>query len=192
MSSFWKTSVTMTLVISALILGLPSSLSAQRADQIAASRVLGPHWKHVSRTAGMVFAGTVLSVEPSGRSYSMPSVEMKFRVDRAIAGVQAGQVLTIHEWAGAAAGHPRIRVGQRLLLLLYSPSWLGLTSPVGGATGQIALDERGEIRQRHARSQIPDSPATGSSIRSASSAAASPPAITVAQLERAIRSAREE
>src|SRR5206468_10130236 len=69
----------------------------------------------------------------------------KFRVDRAIAGVQSGQVLTVREWAGAWPLHRAMRGGQRLLIFLYPPSRLGLTSPVGGPLGQVVLSSLGEI-----------------------------------------------
>jgi hypothetical protein len=39
----------------------------------------------------------------------------------------------------------RYRVGQRLMLFLYAPSALGLTSPVGGRAGEFALDRDGRI-----------------------------------------------
>jgi hypothetical protein len=39
----------------------------------------------------------------------------------------------------------RYRVGERVLLFLYSPSKLGLTSPVAGAMGRFAMDSRGMI-----------------------------------------------
>jgi hypothetical protein len=95
----------------------------------------------------MVFAGTVLDVEmqPAGKDWPVALVLTKFRVDRAIAGVQPGQVVTIREWAGAWPLHRAMRGGQRLLIFLYPPSRLGLTSPVGGPLGQVVLDSRGEI-----------------------------------------------
>jgi regulator of RNase E activity RraA len=76
--------------------------AAQSADSLAAARVLGPQWKQMSRGAGMIFAGTVLTVtSPSAQDGAVSTVELKFRVDRAIAGTRSGQVLTIREWAGA-------------------------------------------------------------------------------------------
>jgi hypothetical protein len=120
---------------------------AQLPDQQVAARVLGPRWKELSRSAGMVFSGTVLSVEtqPAGKDRPLPLISTKFRVDRAIAGVRSGQVLTVREWAGAWPLHRAMRGGQRLLIFLYPPSRLGLTSPVGGPLGQVVLDSRGEI-----------------------------------------------
>src|SRR5205807_10161405 len=63
----------------------------------------------------------------------------------AVAGVRTGEVLTVREWAGAWSTHRAMRRGQRFLIFLYPPSRLGLTSPVGGPVGEIALDSRGEI-----------------------------------------------
>jgi hypothetical protein len=126
---------------------LASLCAAQLADQLAAARVLGPHWRQMSRSAGMVFSGTVLGVEEQfgGKDRPLPVMVTKFRVDRAIAGVQPGQVLTVREWAGAWSMHRAMRSGQRMLIFLYPPSRLGLTSPVGGSLGQVMLDLRGEV-----------------------------------------------
>ena len=125
---------------------------AQPSDQVVAERVLGAQWKQLSRRAGMIFAGTVLGSTPPtttidrGVPASIPAVQLSFRVDRAIAGVARGQVLTIREWAGAWSSsmqRPMIK-GQHILIFLYPPSRLGLTSPVGGSLGQVALDSSGK------------------------------------------------
>jgi hypothetical protein len=94
-----------------------------------------------------------------------PAIEVSFRVDEAIAGVERGQVVTIHEWAGAWSMQRPMSPGQRILIFLYPPSRLGLTSPVGGALGQVALD------------------ATGKNL---------PGSVSVVQVKRAIRSVRSE
>lgn len=126
---------------------LASLGAAQSSDQLAAERVLGPRWRQMSRSAGMIFSGTVLNVdnEPPEKETPIPLVLIKFRVDRAVAGVRAGEVLTVREWAGAWSTHRAMRSGQRLLIFLYPLSRLGLTSPVGGAQGQVVLDARGKI-----------------------------------------------
>lgn len=143
--------------------------AAQPSDSLLAARVLGPGWKKMARTAGMVFSGTVVWVEASSaEDQAVPTIELKVRVDRAIAGVKAGQVLTIREWAGAWSMHRPMHAGEHVLLLLYPRSRLGFTSPVGGALGQIALDASGtRVVQRTEN-------------------------VSVLQLERAIRSARKE
>ena len=140
---------------------------AQLPDQRAA-RVLGPRWKQLSRSAGMIFSGTVLSVEtqPAGKDRPLPVILTKFRVDRAIVGVRPGQELRVREWAGAWPLHRAMRGGQRLLIFLYPPSRLGLTSPVGGPLGQVLLDSRGEIVQTSAAEAGVDSAAFAARLKS--------------------------
>lgn len=154
--------------------------AAQQSDQVLAAQVLGPKWKKMARTAGMVFSGTVLSVEASpAKDQALPTIQIKLRVERGIAGVEAGQVLTVWEWAGAWSMHRPMHTGQHVLLLLYPPSGLGFTSPVSGAHGQISLDASGSrvaapLRERR----------TWDIERT--------DYVSVLQLERAIRSARQE
>jgi hypothetical protein len=185
-----------------LVLALLSSVAvAQQSDQVIAERVLGPQWRQLSRRAGMIFVGTV--VAPSMHSVTdgtvaagtismgtiaaettpgtAPPVRFSFHVDEAIAGVERGQVLTIREWAGALARQRPMRLGERFLIFLYPPSRLGLTSPVGGSLGQVALD------------------ASGKNISNDSAPLGNTPErrhisvnISVLQLERAIRGARSE
>jgi len=126
---------------------LASFSVAQRSDQLAAARVLGPRWRQISRTSGMIFSGTVLGIEaqPIGKGRPLPLILTKFRVDRAIVGARLGEVLTVREWEGAWIMQRPMSRGERLLIFLYPPSRLGLTSPVGGRLGQVTLDPRGEI-----------------------------------------------
>ncbi|MGA8539475.1 MAG: hypothetical protein WB566_08235 [Terriglobales bacterium] len=102
---------------------------------------------------------------------------MSFHVDEAIAGVESGQILTIHEWTGAWARHRPMMAGQHVLIFLYPPSRLGLTSPVGGSLGQFDLDQTGKYVADHRRKSF---------------ATEAGESVSVVQLERAIRSAREE
>ncbi|HLX86006.1 MAG TPA: hypothetical protein VKR59_19055 [Terriglobales bacterium] len=143
-------------------------VDAKQPDQVVAGRILGQQWKQLSTRAGMIFAGTVIGAATPSAQYSaaVPTIEFRFRVDRAIAGVESGQILTVHEWTGALPNQRPMSRGQRFLVFLYPPSRLGLTSPVGGAHGQIALDAGGTYVATEAES------------------------VRVAQLERAIRSAR--
>ncbi len=205
-----------------------SSLDRE-TDQVAAERVLGPRWKQLSRRAGMIFAGTVLATAtPTATSQNVtgqnatsqnaaadhlqagavpratPGVQLSFRVDEAIAGVEPGQVLTIHEWAGAWSMHRPMSKGQHILIFLYPPSRVGLTSPVGGSLGQVALDPTGKnvsqpekpnVREPDANSKLQDASSprprvtvAGGNVTGNISAVQ----VSVVQLERAIRSAREE
>lgn len=142
------------LVLALALASLSSFVAAQQPDQVVAERVLGPEWKQLSQRAGMIFAGTVVAPATqvdsnrvltaerlvTGTSAGMaPVVKLSFRVDEAIAGVEQGQVLTIREWAGASPGNRPMGTGQHFLMFLYPPSRLGLTSPVGGSMGHIAL-----------------------------------------------------
>jgi len=173
--------------------------AAQQSDAVVAERVLGPQWKRVSRRAGMIFAGTVLTAAApiAADDRTVPgataAVQLRFRVDEAIAGVERGQVVTIHEWAGAWSRHRPMRSGEHILIFLYPPSRLGLTSPVGGALGQVALDASGKnVAKRRPAAVV----GLGPGLRNESSQQPRLPGgaggVSVVQLERAIRSAREE
>jgi hypothetical protein len=186
-----------------LTLTLMSSFAAaQQSDQAVAERALGPQWKQFSRRAGMIFAGTVLApaIRPASNQTgttdrselrtsagtapgATTAVHLSFRVDEAIAGVEQGGILTIHEWTGAGDRLRPVSTGQHFLIFLYPSSRLGLTSPVGGALGQIALDASGQnvravpVSMVSSDAKQPDAAATN---------------ISIVQLERAIRSARGE
>lgn len=183
---------------------LSSFAAAQLSDQAAAERVLGPQWKQLARRAGMIFAGTVLAVAPptAASDRALPSNQLtnqlSFRVDQAIAGVERGQTLTIHEWAGAWSMHRPMSKGQHFLMFLYPLSRLGLTSPVGGSRGQVALDASGQNVPKDM--EEPDAPklAAAMAIAPRKESPSQPGAplgaanISVVQLARAIRGARGE
>jgi hypothetical protein len=101
----------------------------------------------LTRKSGYIFDGTVLSVERIAATSpdSAAAVQITFRIEQAIRGVRNGEVLSLREWAGLWSSGDRYRVGERLLLFLYSPSKLGLTSPVGGALGRFAVDSGGNV-----------------------------------------------
>jgi hypothetical protein len=193
---------------------LSSFAAAQQSDQLIAERVLGPQWKQLSRRAGMIFAGTVLTAAvqtvttQTGAADRLapgttPAVQLSFHVDEAIAGVERGQVLTIHEWAGAWSMHRPMSKGQHFLIFLYPPSRLGLTSPVGGSLGQVALDSSGQnvsngVQKLDAQNRDAPKPAASIAIAPSKESPLHPGAppsttnITVVQLARAIRAARGE
>jgi hypothetical protein len=99
------------------------------------------------RNAGYVFMGTVTAVQQAAPSHqnAVATVRITFRVDQGIQGVRAGQTLEIHEWAGLWQSGERYRPGERVLLFLYRPSRLGLTSSVGGSMGRFVVDSQGQI-----------------------------------------------
>ena len=164
----------------------------------------------------MIFAGTVLTAGAQTDTNqtvtsktvatdrlapgTTPAVQLSFHVDEAIAGVERGQVLTIHEWAGAWPMHRAMSKGQHFLIFLYPPSRLGLTSPVGGSLGQVALDASGQNVSKDKDMEKPDAPklAAAMAIAPRKESPSQPGAplgaanISVVQLVRAIRGARGE
>src|ERR1700690_1363164 len=107
----------------------------------------------LARSSGYIFDGTVLSVERVAwnDANSVAMTQITFRVEQAIRGTRSGQVLTIREWAGLWNSGERYRPGERVLLFLYSPSKLGLTSPVGGPLGRFAVDSNGNTLVENGR-----------------------------------------
>jgi hypothetical protein len=114
-----------------------------------------PTLQQLTQKAGYIFSGTVLSVErvqPKSQN-EVSTVQITFRVDEAVRGVSARQILTIHEWTGLWDSGDRYRRGEQVLLFLYQPSRLGLTSPVNGNYGRFKLDSSGKIILNAARLQ---------------------------------------
>jgi hypothetical protein len=103
--------------------------------------------RQLLRAAGIIFSGSVTSIgsASSATGQSPPFTSVTFLVEHAMRGASVGQSLTIREWAGLSTGGEHYRVGERVLLFLYAPSKLGLTSPVGGAMGRFAMDSEGNI-----------------------------------------------
>jgi hypothetical protein len=101
----------------------------------------------IARAAGIIFSGTVTSISrvPASVSEAPPAVAITFRVERSFRGTSAGQSLTVSQWIGLWTSGQRYRVGERVLLFLYPPSKLGLTSCVGGTMGRFAVDPLGQV-----------------------------------------------
>lgn len=99
--------------------------------------------RQVTQKAGIIFVGRVVSVRriPSTGTNSVDTVQVSFQVEQGVRGVRSGQTLAIQEWSGLWVGSERYRAGERMLLVLYPPSKLGLTSPVGGADGRFVVDK---------------------------------------------------
>jgi hypothetical protein len=124
---------------------LSGLLTAQRLP--ATSLPSAPTLRQLVRDSGYIFSGTVMSVKPvaPAGSDAVTTMQISFRVEQAIRGVQAGQTLVIYEWAGLWSSGDRYRAGERLVLLLHRPSRLGMTSPVGGALGRFEVDANGQV-----------------------------------------------
>ena len=101
----------------------------------------------VARAAGLIFSGTVKSVERklATRGSAVETVQVTFHVENAIRGATPGEDLTISQWIGLWTSGQRYRVGERVLLFLYPPSKLGLTSSVAGPKGRFQVDQWGRV-----------------------------------------------
>jgi len=115
-----------------------------------------PQLSPLMRAAGTIFSGQVTSVRMvPAQAGAVACVEIRFRVSHGFRGVHAGQELVIREWEGLWARGPHYRVGERLMLFLYPPGASGLTSPVGGASGRLPVDDSGRIVTPHSAHPIP-------------------------------------
>ena len=106
-----------------------------------------PQLPQLANKSGYIFSGTVKSVrriQPRTPD-SVPVMQITFQVERGFAGVRSGRELVIREYAGLWQSGERYRPGERVMLFLYPPSKLGLTSPVGGPRGRYLLDPGGRI-----------------------------------------------
>jgi hypothetical protein len=102
------------------------------------------------RSSGIIFSGQVTSVS---RARTVPGEQasptvITFHIQHAIRGAVAGQKLTIREWPGLWNRGECYRVGEHVFLFLYPPSRLGLTSPVAGTLGRLAMDSQERILMR--------------------------------------------
>jgi hypothetical protein len=146
LSPFWKFFV-VALILSAV--PLPVVAEQPSRSEIPGTNQPGSSPRHsrpLTRSSGYIFAGTVKSIErvaPKGNSVA--TVQISFHVDQAMQGARTGQMLTIREWAGLWQSDERYRLGERVLLFLYPPSKLGLTSPVRGPLGRFRIGPDGRV-----------------------------------------------
>jgi hypothetical protein len=101
----------------------------------------------IVHAAGTIFSGTVTAIarHPATRGQGIETVAITFHVEQAIRGATPGQDLTISQWMGLWSGGQRYRVGERVLLFLYPPSKLGLTSCVAAPIGRFGIDPWGRV-----------------------------------------------
>jgi hypothetical protein len=123
----------------------------QRPESHAGSNLppteLLPVSRRVLRGSDRIFSGTVLQVEhrnPASSS-ALATTRIVFRVDEGIRNVRRGQTVEINEWAGLWQSGERYHPGERVLLFLYPPSRLGLTSPVGNRAGRFPVSRAGKV-----------------------------------------------
>lgn len=103
--------------------------------------------RQITKQAGMIIAGRVILIEPVrlAGSEQIASLRVTVQVEQGIRGARSGERATFSEWAGLWSSGERYRVGERLLLFLYPPSAIGLTSPVAGRAGRLAIDQSGQV-----------------------------------------------
>jgi hypothetical protein len=123
------------------------SILAPSAIAQAVFRNTAPALPAVVGRSGIIFVGKVTSIESSRETCCLATVRVTFHVEQAMRGdVRVGEQFSIREWAGLWSGGPRYRVGERLVLFLYPPSKLGLTSPVAGKWGRVPVTRDGAIQ----------------------------------------------
>ncbi len=101
----------------------------------------------IARAAGTIFSGTVTSIArpPATRGRAVETVAITFHIENDIRGATPGESLTILQWIGLWSAGQRYRVGERVLLFLYPPSKLGLTSCVAAGMGRFTVDPGGHV-----------------------------------------------
>ena len=101
----------------------------------------------IVRAAGMIFSASVKKVErrPVNAGQAVETIAITLHVEQAMRGATTGEDLTISQWIGLWSSGQRYRIGERVLLLLYPKSKLGLTSCVAGALGRFELDGTGRV-----------------------------------------------
>ena len=101
----------------------------------------------LARAAGKIFSGTVTAIKrnPANAGQSVETVAVTFHIEQAIRGTIPGEDLTISQWIGLWSSGQRYRLGEHVLLFLYPPSKLGLTSCVGEEMGRFAIDPLGRV-----------------------------------------------
>ena len=104
-------------------------------------------FQQIVRASGTIFAGTVTKIEhgPARGGRAIATVAVTFRVERPLRGAIPGDSFTILQWLGLWAAGQRYVVGEHVLLFLYPPSKLGLTSAVAGPMGRFNLGPAGRI-----------------------------------------------
>jgi hypothetical protein len=142
----------MVFVVALILTPVSSLVVAEQSTRPVLPVLIPPGSAHpqpprpVTQSSGYIFAGTVKSVErlaPKGNGVA--TVEINFHVDQGLRGVRTGQMLAIREWAALWESGESYRLGERVLLFLYPPSKLGLTSPVQGPMGRFKIGPDGQI-----------------------------------------------
>ena len=133
-----------SLLLGLILLGSLPAAAVKPLDP-PGIRIL-PQRPSLTLKAGYIFSGTVKAVERlTPHANGVAVMRITFHVDQGLRGTRTGQTLVIREWAGLWQAGERYRPGERVMLFLYPPSKLGLTSPVGGASGRFGVDPGGQV-----------------------------------------------
>jgi hypothetical protein len=127
-----------------------------------------PPLSQMINDSGYIFQGTVTQVQwlPLRNPQDVATIQITFRVSQGIRGVHPGQIFSIKEWAGLWDSDNRYRAGQNVILFLYRPSKLGLTSPVSGPMGKFVVGTGGLIGiTASQRNFLLSGPAFGAALR---------------------------
>ncbi len=132
------------LLLALILLG---SLPAMAVKPLNSPGIrIWPKRPSLTLKAGYIFSGTVKSVERlTPHANGVAVMRITFHVDQGLRGTVTGQTLVIHEWAGLWQAGESYQPGERVMLFLYPPSKLGLTSPVGGESGRFGVDPGGQV-----------------------------------------------
>jgi hypothetical protein len=142
----WKLFVVALIFTLISLASLAEQSSRLQLPAIPPGGAYPQHLSPLTLSAGYIFAGTVKSIARAAPNKSdVATVQVNFHVDQGMRGVRTGQALTIREWAGLWASGERYRIGERVLLFLYPPSKLGLTSPVQGSMGRFSVGSDGRV-----------------------------------------------
>ena len=141
--------------------------------------------REVTARAATIFVGRVIYIKPMpvAGSGQVGSVQITFQVEQGVRGTRAGEQFSFREWAGLWSELDRYRIGQRMMLFLYTPSTLGLTSPVGGPAGRFPINASG---------RVPLTPGQRQSIQVSQTAKIGGARVPVRGLVRAIRGMSKE
>ncbi|MFQ5718933.1 MAG: hypothetical protein ACE5IK_05245 [Acidobacteriota bacterium] len=111
----------------------------------AASRVQARDLRQMVAAAGTIFAGVVTAVEPD-RVRGLPATRVTFLVEEGLRGAPADHIELLFPGGVQSNGFPyrisglsRFSPGDRVVLLTYPASRLGLTSPVGLYQGRFDI-----------------------------------------------------
>lgn len=122
------------------------------ASPLLYSQVRQTDLKEMIGSSGMIFSGVVTEVEGGEDENGDIVTWTTFRVESPIRGVLPGSV-RIKQYGGVSEkgtmtlAHMRYFVeGERVLVMLYPPSELGFTSPIGMGQGVWTVNEEGKVQ----------------------------------------------